>query len=47
MSTYHVIGKHTSGAAIGNSGIVFAIAEPVDGNYAFSELLIAMELGAS
>ena len=47
VSAYHVIGKQTAGAAIGNSGIVLAIAEPVGGNYAFEEFVTATELDAS
>ena len=47
VSAYNVLGKQVAGAAISNSKIVLAIAEPVGGNYACGEFLTATEPGAA
>jgi len=43
----HVFGKQIAGAVTGNFGLVLAIAEPVDGNYAFEEFVTDTKPGAS
>jgi len=47
VSDCHLLSKQIAGAVTGNLGLVLAIAEPVDGNYAFEEFVTDTKPGAS